>query len=134
ADELPPAEICDAGEGRAGLAGSTAILVLGMHRSGTSALTGMLRCLGVALGHDLMPATADNPRGYWEHAGIVAIHQQAMGAHGMAWDDIRAMPPELAHDRGMADRIAEILSAEFAGSPLWAVKDPRLSRLLPLWR
>ena len=134
ADELPPAEIGDAGEGRAGLAGSTAILVLGMHRSGTSALTGMLRCLGVALGHDLMPATADNPRGYWEHAGIVAIHQQAMGAHGMAWDDIRAMPPELAHDRGMADRIAEILSAEFAGSPLWAVKDPRLSRLLPLWR
>ena len=49
------------------LAGSTALVVLGMHRSGTSALAGMLHHLGVALGDRLMKATLDNPRGYWEH-------------------------------------------------------------------
>ena len=64
------------------LAGSTALVVLGMHRSGTSALTGMLHRLGVALGEHLMPATNDNPRGYWEHADIVKVHERLMAALG----------------------------------------------------
>jgi hypothetical protein len=55
-----------------GLVGSTVLVVLGMHRSGTSALTGMLHHLGVALGEHLMPASADNPRGYWEHSDVVS--------------------------------------------------------------
>ena len=44
------------------------LLVLGMHRSGTSALAGTFSQLGLRLGDELMPATADaNPKGYFEH-------------------------------------------------------------------
>ena len=41
------------------------ILVLGMHRSGTSALTRLLVLLGAAGPRETMAANADNPRGYW---------------------------------------------------------------------
>ena len=46
------------------------ILVLGMHRSGTSALTTALGHLGAVLPRDPMPASADNPGGYQESRAI----------------------------------------------------------------
>src|SRR5580704_9217804 len=89
---------------RGRLAGSTALVVLGMHRSGTSALTGMLHHLGVALGEHLMPATQDNPRGYWEHSDIVAVHERLMAALGWAWDELRSLPA--GFERGEAAQAA----------------------------
>lgn len=113
-----------------------ALLVLGMHRSGTSAVTGALALRGVYLGQDLMPPGPDNPKGFWEHAGVVAIHERLLEALDRCWDDLRAMPagwlshPATAQAR---DNLRALLQAEFGGQPLWAVKDPRLCRLLPLW-
>ena len=129
---LRPASVGQVGA----LAGSTALIVLGMHRSGTSALTGMLYHLGVALGENLMPATLDNPRGYWEHDDIVKIHERLMSTLGWAWDDIRPLPPGFEHTepaRLAAGELTAILGRDFAGLPLWGVKDPRLCRLMPLW-
>jgi O-antigen biosynthesis protein len=135
ADELPSfvADTMISDETTPALAGSTAILVLGMHRSGTSALSGMLHHLGISLGGNMMPPTADNPRGYWEQADIVDIHNRAMAAYGFAWDDIRPMPPALMRDAAVARDLRAILVREFAGAPLWGLKDPRLCRLMPLW-
>ncbi len=116
---------------------TTAILVLGMHRSGTSAITRVLNLLGVELGSDLMPAGPDNPAGFWEHHGVVQAHDQLLAALGRSWDDPRAMPEGwLASDAASHARLVlkDILRGEFAGVPLWAVKDPRLCRVLPLWR
>ena len=59
-----------------------ALLVLGMHRSGTSAVAGALRLAGVDLGADLMAPAADNPKGFFEHAGVVAIHDRLLQALG----------------------------------------------------
>ena len=49
------------------------VLVLGMHRSGTSALARGLRVLGIALGDDLLPAHPCNPKGFFEDAGLYAF-------------------------------------------------------------
>jgi len=113
-----------------------AILLLGMHRSGTSATTRVLNLLGADLGADLLPAADDNARGFWEHRGVVAIHEQLLGALNRSWQDIRAMPDNwLSCEAASIARkeLVDLLSEEFANSPLWAVKDPRLCRLLPLW-
>ena len=62
-----------------------AILIVGMHRSGTSATAGMLHHLGVQLGSNLLPANEYNLTGYWEHVDIVAVHDellQALGSEG----------------------------------------------------
>jgi GT2 family glycosyltransferase len=118
------------------LDGSIALVVLGMHRSGTSALAGMLHHLGIVLGEQLMPPSPDNPRGYWEHSEIVAINHRVMATMGWAWDDIRPLPAEFESGEAaqLARRdIAAILHRDFSGSQLWGLKDPRLCRLMPLW-
>lgn len=113
-----------------------AILVLGMHRSGTSAVSGALGIAGVALGEDLMTPGEDNPKGFFEHVGVVAIHDTLLKALGRAWNDPRPLPDgwlctPAAHAASSALEV--LLRTEFDGTPLWAVKDPRLCRLLPLW-
>lgn len=116
---------------------SKAILVAGMHRSGTSATTGALRMCGVSLGSDLVPAAADNRLGYWENARAVAVHEQLLERLQRSWDDVRSLPHgwlESEAARDAAEQIEALVHHEFAGEPLWAVKDPRICRFLPLWK
>ena len=67
----------------------SAILVLGMHRSGTSALAGSLALTGVALGDDLLPANEGNVTGYWEHRRLIALNERVLASLGATWHDIR---------------------------------------------
>ncbi|MFZ5657635.1 MAG: glycosyltransferase [Pseudomonadota bacterium] len=113
-----------------------AILVLGMHRSGTSALTRVLNLLGVELGSRLMRAAGDNPLGFWEHEEVVGIHDRLLASLGRAWDDPRELPAGWLSGRAARDAraaLARLVDRDFSGAALWAVKDPRLCRLAPLW-
>ncbi|HKU17746.1 MAG TPA: hypothetical protein VJP80_00565 [Candidatus Saccharimonadales bacterium] len=117
--------------------GNDAILVLGMHRSGTSAATRVINLLGAELGSQLLAPAQDNVQGFWEHAGIVQIHQRLLTRLGRDWLDVRALPSGWINTEAATAARAELmdlLQQEFAGVPLWVVKDPRLCRLLPLWR
>lgn len=114
----------------------TAILIVGMHRSGTSALAGVLGKLGIPLGDRLLEPADDNPKGYWEHQDVVAVHERLLAHLGSRWDDVRALPDGwLASEpaRNAAAALEEIIEKELSGRFVWAVKDPRLCRLLPLW-
>ncbi len=119
-----------------GHAAPVALLVLGMHRSGTSAVAGALCLAGVDLGTDLMAPGSDNPKGFFEHAGVVAVHDRLLHALERAWNDPRPLPDGWLDTPAAAEAsvaLEALLRAEFAGSALWAVKDPRMCRLLPLW-
>lgn len=116
----------------------TCVLVLGMHRSGTSALTRVLNLLGVALGDRLMQAAeGNNETGFWEHQGVVDTHEALLATFGMRWHDPRRLPDGWT-ETPAADlarqAIRSVIADEFGGAALWGVKDPRLCRLLPLWR
>lgn len=117
-------------------ANSAAILVVGMHRSGTSAATRVLNLLGVELGDSLLASGPGNRLGHWEHREVVAIHEALLRGLGMSWDDTRALPAtwmaSTAADAAR-ERIAALVTQDFSRSALWAVKDPRLCRFLPLW-
>lgn len=113
-----------------------AVLILGMHRSGTSAVTRLLNLSGVYLGSNLMPAGDDNPLGFWEHAEAVDINEKLMSDLGMSWDDVRPMPEgwlDSLPAKQAAEKIAALVRREFSGQMLWGLKDPRLCRLAPLW-
>lgn len=119
-----------------GLGGSIAGLVLGMHRSGTSAVSGVLYHLAVHLGRTVSPAGPSNPKGYFENTRVMLLHEELLASLGSTWDDPRPLPAGWPDDHRLApwrNRLAAILEDEFGGAPLWAVKDPRLCRLLPLW-
>ena len=115
-----------------------ALLVVGMHRSGTSALAGALSILGVDVGEDLLPAkSGENERGFFELKEVHAFHDRLLLSGGRTWDTPWTLPPSwldrFATPSSKAELI-EILERNFADSNLWAVKDPRLCQLLPLWR
>ncbi len=115
---------------------STAVVVLGMHRSGTSALAGMLAIMGVQFGKSLLPPNADNPKGFWEHEGVVDLNDRILAALGSSWDDVRPLPDCWWTDERVTPFSAEIvrvLRREFGSARLWGIKEPRISRLLPLW-
>jgi hypothetical protein len=116
---------------------STAIVVLGMHRSGTSALTGALNSLGVRLGNRLYTAQAGvNDRGFWEHADIADMHDSILRVMGSYWDDFLPFTEQQSAHPALPyynERLKRIVDRDFVRNRLWGVKDPRMCRLLPLW-
>jgi hypothetical protein len=114
------------------------VLVLGMHRSGTSALAGALEAMGFDVGpdDDVMPADAGNPEGYFELLSIVRANDDLLAHFGGRWDS----PPEFAPGWSEDDTATEFVDAtraalsELFESDHFLLKDPRISILLPLWR
>ena len=114
----------------------TAIVVLGMHRSGTSILTRALHARGCALSSDLLGANSSNPSGHWESKVAIDIDDQLLRSLGRTWDDPRELPqgwmncPDAKEARR---RIRIMLNGDFKRTKLWAIKEPRMCRLAPLW-
>ncbi len=117
-------------------AGRTAVIVVGMHRSGTSALTCGLKALGVDLGENLAGPAEDNPKGFWEDLTIQALNRKIFREIGHRWDSVQPVEAELLQDESLDSLRIEaknIIQEHFGGKSLWGVKDPRISRLLPFW-
>lgn len=119
------------------MASSRAVLVIGMHRSGTSALGRGLQMLGVYLGNDFLSAKPDNPTGYWEDRNIYAINERLLAVLGLKWEDValiedtRWQEPEV---KALLVEPIEYLRSHFLDRALWGFKDPRTIRLLPFWQ
>ena len=118
------------------LRSGTGILVCGPPRSGASALAGALRACGVVL-RETRSADGDNPKGYLETAEVTDLHEAFL--HQLGIDGLSIEPLPLDWEaREAADKariqIASFAEREFDGADIWAVKDPRLCRLAPLWK
>jgi hypothetical protein len=113
------------------------IIVAGMHRAGTSAVTRVVNLLGADIASTLLPATpGDNNSGYWESAAVVEIHDQLLRTLGSAFDDPFPLPErwlDSSFARDAQHRLADEIRKYFDGSRVFVVKDPRIARLLPLW-
>jgi hypothetical protein len=109
-----------------------ALLVLGMHRSGTSALTGLIVRLGVDAPRTLHPPNEWNPLGYWESEPILDFHDRLLRAAGTSWD---AWTPLNASSAAVpfTSELTRLIAAEFGSAPMFVVKDPRMCRLVPFW-
>jgi len=99
-------------------------------------VTRLLHGCGLYLGPKdaLMPPQADNPDGFWEHLGFVALNDELLEALGGAWD----LPPKtnenLSDERQDPLRMkARLLIEGFHSAQIWGWKDPRNSLTLPFW-
>jgi len=114
------------------------LLVLGMHRAGTSVLTHLLSSMGCHAGtpESLKPGDSANERGYWERWDVWALNEQILAAAGATWREVADLDlGSLAADvRGRFEAHARDLVAELDEHRPWVIKDPRLCLLLPLWR
>lgn len=112
------------------------LLVLGMHRSGTSATAGVLGKLGCAVPADLMGPGIGNEKGHWEALGVMAVNDRILDSGGSSWEDWDRFNPEwyasLLYPAAVENARAA-LRASFGNAPLFVMKDPRICRLVPLW-
>lgn len=111
-----------------------ALLVIGCHRSGTSALTRALSLVGWQLPLNLMPGNKANAPGFWEPLDIVRFNESLLERQGRSWVDPKPMPPEGGFDPQDRQKAGMLLRTEYPGPAPLVLKDPRISRLLPFWR
>jgi hypothetical protein len=115
----------------------SALIVLGMHRSGTSPLTRVLNLLGADLPSVLMPpAPGNNEVGFWEPDDIVKIHDEMLSNARSSWDDVSPFPESWYGSEAatrFGGQILAILARDFSRSSLFVLKDPRVCRFVPFW-
>jgi hypothetical protein len=112
------------------------ILVVGMHRSGTSVMAGTLKIMGVDFGDKLCGPDVNNVKGYFEHTGIHEVNDCLLQAFGSSWKDIKPLPENWLSDSRVTsykEQIHAVIARDFTDSELFGIKDPRLSILLPLY-
>jgi len=112
------------------------IMVLGMHRSGTSALMGVLNLLGVSLGTKLMNPNEYNPKGYFENDYVCEVNEKILQTLDSSWDDLFFLEKDWWKKQSLRiyrNKAFEIIEQEFNGTETFYIKDPRLCILLPFW-
>lgn len=108
-----------------------------MQRSGTSALSGLIRRLGADGPATPLGANAHNSKGHFESRSLYPLQDELLANAGSRWDDYRPFPqtwmasPKAEVFRG---RLVEAVESEFGDSGFFVVKDPRNCRLVALRR
>lgn len=113
-------------------------VILGVARSGTSAIARGLKALGVDFGSQLTTSNKWNPTGFWEDHGVLnEVNGKVLAAMGSKIHDFKLIDQHvLASDvlqdiRGSA---VTLLQERFAATQYWAFKDPSTSRILSFWQ
>jgi len=115
---------------------SSALLILGMHRSGTSALTRVLNLLGVDIGSQFIPANQANEKGFWELIAVARGNEEILQSLHSSWFNPLLLPQQWWQSPLLfwwRRYLTKIIQQNFSDSLFWGIKDPRLCRLLPLW-
>jgi Glycosyl transferase family 2 len=113
------------------------VLVLGMHRSGTSAIARLTALLGPAMcrAEHLVRGHGGNVRGHWESAPLVGENDRLLASVGARWwcpPSNRADLAGLAADESDRHHAQQVFASSFPTSP-WVWKDPRTCLTLPFW-
>lgn len=115
------------------------IIVLGMHRSGTSTVTRMVNMMGAFVGHneDLIGANEENPSGFWEREDVIAANDALLQHYGCEWYALEGW--QYNGDKE-AELPTDVLKAQFQSvvdtlnkQSSWVIKDPRMCHTLPFW-
>jgi hypothetical protein len=114
-----------------------AIVVLGMGRSGTSALARVLSLCGGVLPDRLLGANEGNPEGHWEPLAALELNEDFLSRHGSSWYDptLRLQTENAVSDaerEQYVGQICEFLESCPDGGPV-VLKEPRIAGLTEFW-
>ena len=113
------------------------LVIMGMHRSGTSAFAGVLKILGVDLGLNLIAPAEENPKGFFENRVVVQLNEKILRTLNSSWDDYFILPDHWWEKKKLdihREEASEIIKKELGKNDIFGIKDPRLCLLLPFWR
>lgn len=109
------------------------VFVLGMHRSGTSALSGLITQAGLSAPADPMPPTPANPKGYWESLAILKANEQLLARIDRRWSSSSPFALDWIYSdvaREWRSSLIDALAFSFADADLPVIKDPRFCLLV----
>ncbi|MEE9328314.1 MAG: glycosyltransferase [Cocleimonas sp.] len=111
------------------------IVILGMHRSGTSVLTGLVSLFGGYVGADLMPPTKDNPMGYFENNKIYVLNERILRENNASWHDYSFVADDIKKPdfQQYVSDAKDVIQAELKFVNKLIIKDPRICILFPIW-
>ena len=114
-----------------------AVVVAGMHRSGTSVVARVVSRLGLSLPKTPVGARPSNEFGHWgESERVRALHDELLASAESSWDDVSPFPESWLGTPSADDyraRMVETLREEYPASASFVIKDPRICRLVPFW-
>jgi hypothetical protein len=125
-----------AGDAASKAAKRTCIMVLGMHRSGTSALARAISLLGAELPKNTLGANPTNEKGHWEPQRLMEVNDRMLVEAGSRWDDWRSFDPDVLGEERLQfyrAEIARLIDDEYGSAPLFVLKEPRIARFVPLY-
>ena len=114
------------------------VFILGMHRSGTSALARLLNLMGLYFGGENVGTgrSEENEKGVWERRDVRQLNDAILFGTAADWDAVSTLDIGALSSRaraGYASAAANIVMNLDAHRP-WFVKEPRLCLLFPIWR
>lgn len=107
------------------------IIILGMHRSGTSMVAGVLNILGVNMGKNLIGPDWSNPLGHFENIEFVRLNDEILKEAGGSWDNPPKREEILTQKGKFSLQIKNLIEKE--KSEIWGWKDPRTSLTIELY-
>jgi len=119
--------------------GAHVVVILGMARSGTSAIARGLKALGVELGDKLTPPSERwNPKGFFEDTDIVyKINRGVLYALDYQWMSMNLVDKLHEHSSALQDLKASAISLvrqRMLSTHYWGFKDPRTAKIIPFWQ
>lgn len=115
---------------------SKAVIVLAMHRTGSSAVTAGIEALGIDLGKSNDYSNEENPKGFFENQDVVDINERILTTLGYTWSNpfVVGIDEKKALLDSFVGEALNIIEDNFRGKEVWALKDPRICLLLPFWQ
>lgn len=108
------------------------LIILGMHRSGTSLTSNIISSIGYDLGETLLGMDVSNVDGHFEDEALVNLNDSVLSALGCDWKS----PPSYEIVNSVREEFvaqyADYVGQRNASNESWAVKDPRLSLTIQL--
>jgi len=118
--------------------GKRLVVVLGVHRSGTSAITSGLKVIGADFGSNLQSAMPGvNEKGFFEDNDIVSINEEILRVLSHEWHTLSPVTPDQLSSgiiSNIKTKAVELMHEKTHSISTLAIKDPRMARLLPFWK
>lgn len=123
-----------------------ALIITGMHRSGTSLVTSLLQSAGLDVGREMLPANHGNPKGYFENQAFLEFHRQVLTAAGLSDVGWTLEDPIARLETGSAEHSSQLSIEQLTAQARqlvqenasmtrpWGWKDPRTTLFLDFWQ